>query len=63
MSTIFPDFQDRRGREWEWFIDQAYYDCTCVRPKGERKFDSPLSFHFDTSDEAERFVELLKKAS
>ena len=59
----FPDFLDRRNRPWEAFIDPSYYDCTCVRPKGEKSFNSPLAFHFDTSEQAKAFIELLKASS
>jgi hypothetical protein len=59
----FKEFQDRRGRTWEWFIDQSYYDMTCVRVKGEKDFNSQLSFHFNTCKKAQQFVELLKESS
>ena len=62
-SPGFEDFQDKRGRTWEWFIDSSHFDCTCVRLKGETDFNSPLSFHFNTPEIAEKFVELLKQAS
>lgn len=58
--ALFEDFKDKREREWEWFIDECYFHMTCVRVKGERDFNSELSFHFPTSHEAEKFVELLK---
>ena len=57
---MFENFKDKRGREWEWFIDDGYYHMTCVRLLGERKFNSQLSFHFNTSITAAQFVELLK---
>ena len=60
---IFQDFKDKRNREWEWFIDQAYFDMTCVRLKGQKDFNSEMSFHFDTSKKATEFVELLKVSS
>ena len=60
---MFEDFKDKRGRTWEWFVDRGYYDQTCVRAKGERDFNSPLSFHFSTSEKAAVFVELLKESS
>ena len=59
---MFGEFQDARGRAWEWFIDASYYEMTCVRVKGEREFDSQLSFHFATSELAREFIELLKIA-
>ena len=56
------EFKDKRGREWETF-DVCYYDCICVRVKSDRDFDSATSFHFDTTEQAEKFVELLKVSS
>lgn len=60
-TTVLPfnDFNDKRGRPWEWFVDVSYYDMICVRVKGERDFNSPLSFHFNTVDQAQQLVELL----
>lgn len=60
ITPFFQDFQDRRGRIWEWFIDTCYYEMTCVRVKGETDFNSQLSFHFNTSQQASEFVEMLK---
>ena len=59
----FQDLTDRRGRTWEWFIDESYYGMTCVRLKNETDFNSSLSFHFNTSDKALEFVKLLKQSS
>ena len=56
-------FTDKRGREWEVFVDHCYYDCVCVRLKADRDFNSNTSFHFDTQQQADQFVELLKIAS
>jgi hypothetical protein len=55
-------FTDKRDREWEWFIDECYFGCTCVRPVGDRNFGSEMSFHFDTLKRAAKFIELLKEA-
>jgi len=63
IQSPIPDFTDRRGRTWEAFLDPSYYDCICVRPKSEKSFDSPLAFHFDTSEQALAFIELLKVSS
>ena len=57
------EFKDKRGREWETFIDMCYYDYICVRVKSDRNFNSTTSFHFDTQQQAEQFVELLKLSS
>ena len=56
-------FTDKRGREWEMFIDRSYFDCTCVRLASDRDFYSNTSFHFDTDAQAKQFIELLKQAS
>ena len=56
-------FTDKRGREWEVFVDLSYYDCICVRLAQDRSFNSKTSFHFDTQQQADQFVELLKIAS
>ena len=56
------EFKDKRGRTWETFLDISYFDCTCVRLKGERRFDSHLAFHFATSGQAKEFIKLLKEA-
>lgn len=60
---MFEDFKDKRGRVWEWYIDCGYYDMPCVRIKGEKDFNSQLSFHFITTKLASEFVELLKQSS
>lgn len=63
MESGEGKFKDKRNREWEWFIDPCYFDCTCVRPIKENDFNSELSFHFNTLKRAMEFVELLKEAS
>lgn len=55
-------FIDKRGREWEVFVDMSYFDCVCVRLVGDKDFNSNTSFHFDTDKQASDFVELLKQA-
>lgn len=56
-------FTDKRGREWEVFVDQWYYDSVCVRLVEDRDFNSNTSFHFDTQQQADQFVELLKQVN
>lgn len=56
-------FKDQRGRDWETFVDESYYEMTCVRMIGDRYFNSDLNFHFSTSKQANEFIELLKIAS
>lgn len=56
-------FIDKRGREWEVFVDMSYFSCVCVRLVGDKDFNSNTSFHFDTQQQADQFVELLKIAN
>ena len=58
--TMNVEFKDKRGREWEAFVDVTYFDCICVRLKSDRDFNSPTSFHFVTYEQAKQFVELIK---
>lgn len=57
------EFTDKRGREWEMFIDRSYFDCICVRLVSDRDFNSDTSFHFNTIEQAQQFIELLKQAN
>ena len=66
MSIEFQNefvFKDKRGREWETFVDMFCFDCICVRLKSDRDFNSPTSFHFMTQEQAMQFVELIKVSS
>lgn len=56
-------FTDKRGREWEVFLDLSYFDCVCIRLAQDRSFNSNTSFHFNTIEQADQFVELLKQAN
>ena len=47
-------------RTWECFVDRCYYDMYCVRVEGDRDFNSQLSFHFCTVNEAFDFMNLIK---
>ncbi len=60
---MIENFKDKRGRPWEWFCDESYYNMFCVRPIGEREFNSELSFHFETQCEASAFASLLMVSS
>ena len=62
-KVMFDNFEVKRGRTWEAFIDESYYHMTCVRVKGEKDFNSELSFHFPTSAQAKEFIELIKISS
>lgn len=57
------NFKDKRGREWECFVDLSYFDLICVRTTHDRDFNSPTSFHFNLHEEAIAFCELLKRSS
>lgn len=56
-------FTDKRGREWEVFVNIHYFYSICVRIAKDRDFNSNTSFHFDTQQQADQFVELLKIAN
>lgn len=62
-SVYNKSFKDKRGREWELFSDVFYYHMACVRPVGDRNFNSQLSFHFDRWEDGENFAELIKRSS
>lgn len=47
---------------YELFCDVSYYDMWCVRCKTDRRFDSPLSFHFMKKTDAEEFKRLIEVA-
>jgi hypothetical protein len=48
--------------EFEIFYDIGYFDMWCVRCVDDRRFCSPLSFHFDKKEDAEEFIRLLRIA-
>jgi len=55
--------KDKRGREWELFCDQSYWDFWCVRVSSDRDFNSPTSFHFMKRVDAVRFLNLIRQSS
>ena len=57
---IIKRVTDSRKRTWECFADRCYYDMYCVRVEGDRDFNSQLSFHFCTVNEAFDFMNLIK---
>ena len=59
---IIKRVTDGRKRTWECFSDRSYFDMYCVRVGGDRNFNSQLSFHFDTVNEAIDFMNLLKES-
>lgn len=48
--------------EYEIFCDESYYGLWCVRSKDDRRFESPMSFHFMVKEDAETFKRLLEMA-
>ena len=63
MSDKYLRIQElRSSKEVEIFQDVSYFDMWCVRFKGDRDFNSPLSFHFDSKSDAGRMKALLEKA-
>ena len=53
---IIKRVTDSRKRTWECFSDRSYFDMYCVRVGGDRNFNSQLSFHFYTVNEAIDFM-------
>ena len=48
--------------KWEVFLDESYFSMWCVRPMGDKNFNSPQSFHFSLKEDAEKLKELAEKA-
>jgi len=48
--------------EYEVFADRSYYDMWCVRNKDDRRFASPMSFHFIEKNDAMEFKRLIELA-
>lgn len=48
--------------EYEIFYDECYYGFWCVRNVNDKRFNSPMSFHFSNKDDAEKFKELIQIA-
>jgi hypothetical protein len=47
---------------YEVFCDQSYYDLWCVRSVNDKRFDSPMSFHFMREQDAREFLRLITLA-
>ena len=48
--------------KYEMFQDKSYYDMWCVRSVDDRRFNSPMSFHFAREEDAYDFKRLIEKA-
>lgn len=62
LGERINEFTDKRNRKWEIFEDLSYYDMICLRCKNDKNFNSQLSFHFYTYDDAYFFAHLLKNS-
>jgi hypothetical protein len=62
ISNKITTVKDLRGRIWETFSDLSYYDLICVRMIDDKSFNSPTSFHFSDSNDAQAFLQLLGKS-
>ena len=54
--------KDVTNVEWVLFEDVSFYDMFCVCPKDDKDFNSPRRFHFIFKDDAEQFIELIRKS-
>ena len=48
--------------EYELFYDEGYYGFWCVRNVNDKRFNSPMSFHFSKKEDAETFKKLIQIA-
>ncbi len=48
--------------EFEIFCDEACYDMRCVRLKLDKRFCSPMSFHFVRKQDAEEMIDEIRHA-
>ena len=46
--------------DYEIFLDESYYGMWCVRSKDDKRFNSPMSFHFSKKEDAESFKYLIE---
>ena len=49
--------------KYEIFCDIGYYHMWCVRSIDDRRFNSPMSFHFHNQSDAEEFKRLIEISS
>jgi hypothetical protein len=48
---------------WEMFLDISYFDMWAVRCEQDTCLDSERLFHFLHKEDAERFLELVRKSN
>lgn len=58
FSKITDVFEEK-SKTWEMFCDESYYGQWCVRPFGDRDFNSPYNFHISGKEEAENLMNFL----
>lgn len=62
LKWVSEDYMSTPIEKYEMFLDMSYYDMWCVRCLSDRRFDSPLSFHFMKKEDAEEFKRLIELA-
>lgn len=59
-----PTVQDKRGRTWERFSDEMYFDSIsirCLDAPDARDFNAPMNFSFFSLKDADAFWEMLPR--
>lgn len=54
--------ENGKDEDWEMFCDECYYHLYCVRNTNDKRFNSPMSFHFLKKEDAETFLKLIRIA-
>ncbi len=54
--------QENISGSYELFKDNSYYDLFCVRNSNDKRFNSPMSFHFYKFEDAQEFKRLIEIA-
>ena len=61
-ASTEPLFQPNKNDNYEIFRDSSYYDMWCVRNTDDRRFESPMSFHFAKKEDVDEFKRLIELA-
>lgn len=62
IPTLYTRHEINGEGKYEIFRDSSYYDMWCVRSKDDRRFNSPMSFHFAMKKDADEFKRLIEMA-
>lgn len=62
LSNNFASELVSTTSKYELFQDTTYFDVWCVRSKDDKRFESPMSFHFVKREDAEEFKKLIEIA-